>query len=148
MFPPYGPVVQLVRTLACHARGRRFEPVPGRQIKTLPLRQRRGNVFCQSLSVMPKGFAREAFFFILVSEDVAGARVSGSAGGQARPADTRLQAMGHCGTAAIRPGLRLYFPFLRRTEGLPLNSADGPLSRARVRCDRCRRLSASAGGCF
>ena len=38
MFPPPflngegkdGPVVQLVRTLACHARGRRFEPVPGR----------------------------------------------------------------------------------------------------------------------
>ena len=28
MFPPFGPVVQLVRTLACHARGRRFEPVP------------------------------------------------------------------------------------------------------------------------
>ena len=27
---PDGPVVQLVRTLACHARGRRFEPVPGR----------------------------------------------------------------------------------------------------------------------
>ena len=27
---PNGPVVQLVRTLACHARGRRFEPVPGR----------------------------------------------------------------------------------------------------------------------
>ena len=26
----FGPVVQLVRTLACHARGRRFEPVPGR----------------------------------------------------------------------------------------------------------------------
>ena len=31
----FGPVVQLVRTLACHARGRRFEPVPGRQF--LPL---------------------------------------------------------------------------------------------------------------
>ena len=29
---PYGPVVQLVRTLACHARGRRFEPVPGRHL--------------------------------------------------------------------------------------------------------------------
>ena len=28
--PIYGLVVQLVRTLACHARGRRFEPVPGR----------------------------------------------------------------------------------------------------------------------
>ena len=30
-----GPVVQLVRTLACHARGRRFEPVSGRHY--LPL---------------------------------------------------------------------------------------------------------------
>ncbi len=28
-----GPVVQLVRTLACHARGRRFEPVPGRHLR-------------------------------------------------------------------------------------------------------------------
>ena len=27
-----GPVVQLVRTLACDARGRRFEPVPGRHM--------------------------------------------------------------------------------------------------------------------
>ena len=27
---PYGPVVQLVRTPACHAGGRRFEPDPGR----------------------------------------------------------------------------------------------------------------------
>ena len=26
----FGPVVQLVRTLACHARGRGFEPHPGR----------------------------------------------------------------------------------------------------------------------
>ena len=31
MFPPFGPVVQLVRTLACHARGRGFESHPGRQ---------------------------------------------------------------------------------------------------------------------
>ena len=29
--PTNGPVVQLVRTLACHARGRGFEPHPGRQ---------------------------------------------------------------------------------------------------------------------
>ena len=29
--PTNGPVVQLVRTLACHARGRQFEPDPGRQ---------------------------------------------------------------------------------------------------------------------
>ena len=31
MFPPFGPVVQLVRTPACHAGGRGFEPLPGRQ---------------------------------------------------------------------------------------------------------------------
>ena len=29
----YGPVVQLVRTLACHARGRGFEPLPGRHFR-------------------------------------------------------------------------------------------------------------------
>ena len=29
-FHQSGPVVQLVRTLACHARGRGFEPLPGR----------------------------------------------------------------------------------------------------------------------
>ena len=28
----YGPVVQLVRMPACHAGGRRFEPVPGRHL--------------------------------------------------------------------------------------------------------------------
>ena len=32
MFPPNGPVAQLVRALACHARGRGFEPHPGRQL--------------------------------------------------------------------------------------------------------------------
>ena len=30
--PTNGPVVQLVRTLACHARGREFEPHPGRHL--------------------------------------------------------------------------------------------------------------------
>ena len=30
MFPPFGPVVQLVRTLACHARGQGFESPSGR----------------------------------------------------------------------------------------------------------------------
>ena len=33
----YGPVVQLVRTLACHARGRGFEPHPGRHFLFPPL---------------------------------------------------------------------------------------------------------------
>ena len=36
----YGLVVQLVRTLACHARGRGFEPHPGRHI--LPLKKFKG----------------------------------------------------------------------------------------------------------
>ncbi len=31
-----GPVVQLVRTLACHARGRGFEPLPGRHFFKSP----------------------------------------------------------------------------------------------------------------
>ena len=31
----FGPVVQLVRTLACHARGREFEPHPGRQFASV-----------------------------------------------------------------------------------------------------------------
>ena len=31
-FAGLGPVVQLVRTLACHARGRQFEPDSGRQL--------------------------------------------------------------------------------------------------------------------
>ena len=35
MFPPHGPVVQLVRTLACHARGQGFESPSGRQYKRL-----------------------------------------------------------------------------------------------------------------
>ncbi len=32
-----GPVVQLVRTPACHAGGREFEPHPGRQFSFMPL---------------------------------------------------------------------------------------------------------------
>ena len=37
-----GPVVQLVRMPACHAGGRRFEPVPGRQF----FRNLRGTLYC------------------------------------------------------------------------------------------------------
>ena len=33
--PQIGLVVQLVRTLACHARGRGFEPHPGRQFASI-----------------------------------------------------------------------------------------------------------------
>ena len=37
MFPPYGPVAQLVRALACHARGRGFDPHPDRHSLQQPL---------------------------------------------------------------------------------------------------------------
>ena len=33
--PAFGPVVQLVRTPACHAGGREFEPHPGRQLRSV-----------------------------------------------------------------------------------------------------------------
>ena len=42
LFPPSGLVVQLVRTLACHARGRGFEPHPGRHLPLQLSRQSRG----------------------------------------------------------------------------------------------------------
>ena len=35
----FGPVVQLVRTPACHAGGRRFESVPGRQFRYADMAQ-------------------------------------------------------------------------------------------------------------
>ena len=35
MFPPSGLVVQLVRTLACHARGHGFEPHSGRHFASV-----------------------------------------------------------------------------------------------------------------
>ncbi len=40
--PTNGPVVQLVRTLACHARGRGFESHPGRHTSTVQLHYPRG----------------------------------------------------------------------------------------------------------
>ena len=40
----YGSVVQLVRTLACHARGRGFEPHPNRQEKQFRARRSREDV--------------------------------------------------------------------------------------------------------
>ena len=41
----YGPVVQLVRTLACHARGQGFESPSGRQTVS----QKRGKCLCSSV---------------------------------------------------------------------------------------------------
>ena len=35
LFPPYGPIVQLVRTLACHARGQGSDPPSGRHFASV-----------------------------------------------------------------------------------------------------------------
>ena len=60
-----GPVVQLVRTLACHARGRQFEPDPGRSSKVLRFiwqsceQDRRDER--QTFSSSPQTFASQIF---------------------------------------------------------------------------------------
>ena len=46
----FGPVVQLVRMPACHAGGRRFEPVPGRFLKELWSLISQLLFFCEDLS--------------------------------------------------------------------------------------------------
>ena len=65
--PFYGPVVQLVRTLACHARGRRFEPVPGRHSRE------RGH-----LVSWPQHFGAPAQIAQLVEQWTENPRVAGS----------------------------------------------------------------------
>ena len=63
MFPPHGPVVQLVRTLACHARGRGFEPHPGRHFFAVVAQQAehflgKDEVTSSILVTSSKGIAR------------------------------------------------------------------------------------------
>ena len=57
----YGLVVQLVRTLACHARGRRFDPDPGRQFASVAQSVEQGTENPRVIGSIPiggtKGFA-------------------------------------------------------------------------------------------
>ena len=66
MFPPFGPVVQLVRTLACHARGQGFESPSGRQ-----------NV-AERLDVIRLIFLKHASVAQLVEQGTENPRVVGS----------------------------------------------------------------------
>ena len=56
-----GPVVQLVRTLACHARGRQFEPDPGRHYASVAQSVEQGTENPRVIGSIPiggtKGFA-------------------------------------------------------------------------------------------
>ena len=86
MFPPYGPVVQLVRTLACHARGQGFESPSGRHLLFLKekVSKRTFNVACAVLRVVylsPESETIEednADLAHLVERRLAKAKVAGS----------------------------------------------------------------------
>ena len=79
LFPPYGPVVQLVRTLACHARGRGFEPHPGRHFLPLQLsRQSRGLKIPVSLVRFRPEAPRNAGLAHLVERHLAKVEVASS----------------------------------------------------------------------
>ncbi len=54
-FPPCGPVVQLVRTLACHARGRQFEPDPGRHYASVAQSVEQGTENPRVIGSIPTG---------------------------------------------------------------------------------------------
>ena len=87
MFPPCGPVVQLVRTLACHARGRGFESHPGRQNlkKVQPLLYasvaqlvEQGTENPRVVGSIPTGGTTFADLAHLVERDLAKVEVAGS----------------------------------------------------------------------
>ena len=54
-----GPVVQLVRTLACHARGRQFEPDPGRHYASVAQSVEQGTENPRVIGSIPIGGTME-----------------------------------------------------------------------------------------
>ena len=54
-----GPVVQLVRTLACHARGRQFEPDPGRHYASVAQSVEQGTENPRVIGSIPIGGTRK-----------------------------------------------------------------------------------------
>ena len=74
-----GPVVQLVRTLACHARGRRFEPVPGRQFfASVAQSVEQGTENPRVDGSIPSGGTKNADVAHLVERHLAKVEVAGS----------------------------------------------------------------------
>ena len=78
MFPPSGLVVQLVRTLACHARGRGFDPHPGRQFASVAqsVEQRTENP--RVVGSIPTGGTKYADLAHLVERHLAKVEVASS----------------------------------------------------------------------
>ena len=62
----YGLVVQLVRTLACHARGRRFDPDPGRQFASVAQSVEQGTENPRVIGSIPIGGT--SFLYVLRKE--------------------------------------------------------------------------------
>ena len=74
-----GPVVQLVRTLACHARGRRFEPVPGRHFfASVAQSVEQGTENPRVDGSIPSGGTKNADVAHLVERHLAKVEVAGS----------------------------------------------------------------------
>ena len=73
----FGPVVQLVRTLACHARGRGFESHPGRQFASVAQLVEQGTENPRVVGSIPTG-GTIADLAHLVERDLAKVEVAGS----------------------------------------------------------------------
>ena len=73
-----GPVVQLVRTLACHARGRGFESHPGRQFASVAQLVEQGTENPRVVGSIPTGGTISADLAHLVERDLAKVEVAGS----------------------------------------------------------------------
>ena len=73
-----GPVVQLVRTLACHARGREFEPHPGRQFASVAQLVEQGTENPRVIGSIPIGGTIHAALAHLVERHLAKVEVASS----------------------------------------------------------------------
>ena len=82
MFPPFGPVVQLVRTLACHARGQGFESPSGRHFvvsyASVAQLVEQGTENPRVVGSIPIGGTTFADLAHLVERDLAKVEVAGS----------------------------------------------------------------------
>ena len=61
-----GLVVQLVRTLACHARGRGFEPHPGRDFASVAQLVEQGTENPRVIGSIPSGGTKQETMFIVL----------------------------------------------------------------------------------
>lgn len=74
----FGPVVQLVRTLACHARGRQFEPDPGRHYASVAQSVEQGTENPRVIGSIPIGGTINADVAHPVERHLAKVEVAGS----------------------------------------------------------------------